>query len=100
MLKRRVRSPQASDMRKSNTGFGDLAAWCGVAAWRVVAAVAGASAGCSATAHAANDSAAPAPQPAPPSFAEARSALTDPGGLRTRLLQAGLKFTFTYYGDA
>src|ERR1700730_4990268 len=26
--------------------------------------------------------------------------LTDPGGLRSRLEQAGLQFTFTYYGDA
>ena len=31
---------------------------------------------------------------------EALRQLTDPGGWRTRLEQAGLKFTFSYYGDA
>jgi hypothetical protein len=25
--------------------------------------------------------------------------MTDPGGLRTRLEQEGIQFTFTYYGD-
>ncbi len=31
---------------------------------------------------------------------EALRQLTDPGGWRTQLEQAGLKFTFSYYGDA
>jgi porin len=37
---------------------------------------------------------------AQPSFAEAWKEVTDFGGLRSGLEQAGLKFTFTYYGDA
>jgi porin len=45
------------------------------------------------------------PTPPQPSFSEVWDQITDPGGidlgdLRSRLLQAGLKFTFTYYGDA
>jgi porin len=41
-----------------------------------------------------------APMPAQPSFSEVWSQFTDPGGLRSRLEQAGLKFTFRYFGDA
>jgi porin len=40
-----------------------------------------------------------APLP-PPSFSEVWNQITDPGGVRSRLLEAGLKFAFTYYGDA
>jgi porin len=35
-----------------------------------------------------------------PSPSEALRQFTDPGGLRTRLEQAGLQFNFNYYGDA
>ncbi len=35
-----------------------------------------------------------------PSLPAALRRLTDPGGLRSKLEQAGLQFTFTYYGDA
>ena len=31
---------------------------------------------------------------------EALKQITDPGGLRSQLAQEGLRFTFTYYGDA
>jgi porin len=37
---------------------------------------------------------------AQPSFSDAWKQITDPGGIRSRLEQAGLQFTFTYYGDA
>jgi len=37
---------------------------------------------------------------AQPSFFDAWKQITDPGGFRSRLEQAGLQFTFTYYGDA
>jgi porin len=42
----------------------------------------------------------PAPNLTAPSLPEALRQLTDPGGLRSRLEQAGLQFTFTYYGDS
>jgi len=35
-----------------------------------------------------------------PSLPDLLRQITDPGGLRSRLEQAGLRFTFTYYGDA
>ncbi len=37
---------------------------------------------------------------AQPSSFDAWKQITDPGGFRSRLEQAGLQFTFTYYGDA
>jgi porin len=37
---------------------------------------------------------------AQPSFFDIWNEITDPGGQRSRLEQAGLKFTFRYYGDA
>src|ERR1700730_12728175 len=41
-----------------------------------------------------------APMQAQPWFSSAWRQITDPGGLRSRLEQAGLQFTFSYYGDA
>jgi len=38
--------------------------------------------------------------PPQPSFDDVWKEVTDPGGARSRLEQAGLKFSFTYYGDA
>jgi len=40
-----------------------------------------------------------APTPTAQSVTEALRQLTDPGGWRSRLEQAGLQFAFTYYGD-
>ena len=40
-----------------------------------------------------------APPPTAQSLPDALRQLTDPGGWRSRLEQAGLQFTFTYYGD-
>jgi porin len=40
-----------------------------------------------------------APRSSAPSLPEVLRQLTDPGGSRSRLEQAGLQFTFTYYGD-
>jgi carbohydrate-selective porin OprB len=40
-----------------------------------------------------------APTPTAQSVPDALRQLTDPGGWRSRLEQAGLQFTFTYYGD-
>ena len=50
-------------------------------------------------------SSSPAPSAAPnspaaPSFDDVWSQFTDPGGLRSRLEEAGVKLTFHYYGDA
>jgi porin len=41
-----------------------------------------------------------APMQAQPWFSSAWKQITDPGGLRSRLEQAGVQFTLTYYGDA
>jgi porin len=38
--------------------------------------------------------------PSPAALPDVLRQLTDPGGVRSRLEQAGLQFTFTYYGDA
>jgi porin len=72
-----------------------------MASWRVAACCA-----CAAFWHSAAwaiNATSPEPSsqlPAQPSFSDVWKAFTDPGGLRSRLEQAGLKFTFTYFGDA
>ncbi len=69
-----------------------------VAAWRVVAFSASALVGIPATW--ASDGETSGSRQAQPSFSDAWKQITDPGGIRSRLEQAGLQFTFTYYGDA
>jgi porin len=69
--------------------------------WRIVAFFACAIGGCPAVWASEGSNQEPsAPMVAQPSFSDAWKEITDPGGLRSRLEQAGLQFTFSYYGDA
>src|SRR5260370_4640815 len=82
-------------MRGLGAVYGD------VVAWRIVAFSACALVGVPATwANDGSDGGPSASKQAQPSFSDAWKQITDPGGIRSRLEQAGLQFTFTYYGDA
>src|SRR5882757_2279916 len=81
-------------MRGRVTVLGDVVAWR--LAFSACALI-----GCQATRAADGSNQEPsAPLQVQSSFSDAWKQITDPGGLRSRLEQAGLQFTFTYYGDA
>jgi hypothetical protein len=68
-----------------------------VVAWRIVAFSACALVGVPATwASDGSNGELSASKQAQPSFSDAWKQITDPGGIRSRLEQAGLQFTFTY----
>src|SRR5260370_17775160 len=82
-------------MRGLGAVYGD------VVAWRIVAFSVCALVGVPATwANEGSNGEPSASKQAQPSFSDAWKQITDPGGIRSRLEQAGLQLSFTYYGDA